>query len=489
MESEYIACSAAVQEAVWLRRFLQRLSVSAHLDDAVLIHCDSTVALAFAKDPNAADEFIMSSVHAMEPSNSVLVLCTTGRNTKANFGTVEYSENDTYTLRIDRSFTYDRFNLIDYLFESKIVNMFIYKEDVFMHGLSQMASTSSEEVSHRDGIVQRSSIMLIIVQRSSIMVRSDQVNRMPSFWSNMLEGDGQIFDRAVDFKKSVANYAIAHKFGYRMKRSDPNMVKAVCGLHSCGWYVCASIIRNTGYFQVYKSNLQHSHPAGYSTQQKTKVPKTLIADVILDKLRDNPKYHPVEVVRDISREYGASYHTNKHGDVESWPQVCCRRLLVLDGTFMTSKYKCTLLVASAYDADAGMLPVAFGVVPFESIDNWEWYLTQLIHALQYEVGDEFVFISDQHIGIVQGLQHIFPSCSHAHCLRYLKENIKKYLKGRYSQSYKAAIEAQLDKITYSRKMRDYEKNMEVMHRMNRSAHQWVIQAQPEIWVIALFKGN
>jgi hypothetical protein len=51
MESEYVACLAVVQEAVWLRRFLQRLGVTAHAEDAVLLYSDSTLALAYAKDP------------------------------------------------------------------------------------------------------------------------------------------------------------------------------------------------------------------------------------------------------------------------------------------------------------------------------------------------------------------------------------------------------------------------------------------------------
>jgi hypothetical protein len=42
MESEYVACSTAVQEVVWLRRFLQRLGVTAHAEDAVLLYSDST---------------------------------------------------------------------------------------------------------------------------------------------------------------------------------------------------------------------------------------------------------------------------------------------------------------------------------------------------------------------------------------------------------------------------------------------------------------
>ena len=48
-----MACSAAVQEAVWLSRFLQCLgvTVTTHAEDVVLLYSNSTSALAYAKDP------------------------------------------------------------------------------------------------------------------------------------------------------------------------------------------------------------------------------------------------------------------------------------------------------------------------------------------------------------------------------------------------------------------------------------------------------
>jgi hypothetical protein len=50
MDSEYVACSAVVQEAVWLRTFLQRLDIIASAMDPVTIYSDSMAALAYAKD-------------------------------------------------------------------------------------------------------------------------------------------------------------------------------------------------------------------------------------------------------------------------------------------------------------------------------------------------------------------------------------------------------------------------------------------------------
>ena len=51
MESEYVACTAAMQEAIWLRRFLQSLNIIGHLHEVVVIYCDNTAAIAYAKDP------------------------------------------------------------------------------------------------------------------------------------------------------------------------------------------------------------------------------------------------------------------------------------------------------------------------------------------------------------------------------------------------------------------------------------------------------
>ena len=51
MESEYVACSATVQESIWLKRFLAQLGVCTRALEPVTIHCDSMAALAYAKDP------------------------------------------------------------------------------------------------------------------------------------------------------------------------------------------------------------------------------------------------------------------------------------------------------------------------------------------------------------------------------------------------------------------------------------------------------
>ena len=47
---EYVACSVASKEAIWLRSFLQNLNLTAIVDDPVEMLCDNTAAIEFSKD-------------------------------------------------------------------------------------------------------------------------------------------------------------------------------------------------------------------------------------------------------------------------------------------------------------------------------------------------------------------------------------------------------------------------------------------------------
>ena len=46
-----MAYAAAMQEVVWLKRFLQRLGITAYSEEVVTLYSDSTTAPTYAKDP------------------------------------------------------------------------------------------------------------------------------------------------------------------------------------------------------------------------------------------------------------------------------------------------------------------------------------------------------------------------------------------------------------------------------------------------------
>ena len=52
-EAEYVATSDTAKEAVWLRKFITELRAAPSEDGLVLLYCDSSGAIARAKEPKA----------------------------------------------------------------------------------------------------------------------------------------------------------------------------------------------------------------------------------------------------------------------------------------------------------------------------------------------------------------------------------------------------------------------------------------------------
>nr|AAT73690.1 hypothetical protein [Oryza sativa Japonica Group] len=55
----------------------------------------------------------------------------------------------------------------------------------------------------------------------------------------------------------------------------------------------------------------------------------------------------------------------------------CIPLLCVDGTFMTGKYRGTILTAIGVDADSHVVPVAFAFVESENTSSWLWFLRHI----------------------------------------------------------------------------------------------------------------
>ncbi|KAF7154667.1 hypothetical protein RHSIM_Rhsim01G0102300 [Rhododendron simsii] len=79
-------------------------------------------------------------------------------------------------------------------------------------------------------------------------------------------------------------------------------------------------------------------------------------------------------------------------------QVCfnyCRPLLFLDGTFLKSMYKGSLLSACTKDRNQGLYPICFAIVD----------------------------------GLLHAAANVFPGASHSYCLVHLKKNLRTRLGG------------------------------------------------------------
>ena len=115
----------------------------------------------------------------------------------------------------------------------------------------------------------------------------------------------------------------------------------------------------------------------------------------------------------------------------------CRPFLCVDGTFLTGKFKGTLLVAISCDADNRLVPLAFALVTGEDTNNWSWFM----HLLRTKVvgRDRVVcLIYDRHQGILNAVKDEIPGhplVKHRWCMRHFAANFYRACRNREMAEY------------------------------------------------------
>ncbi|XP_013674186.2 uncharacterized protein LOC106378628 [Brassica napus] len=128
-----------------------------------------------------------------------------------------------------------------------------------------------------------------------------------------------------------------------------------------------------------------------------------------------PKY--LHMMKEANPGSHTFYETDSTGRFRflfiSYGQSICgfyaglRKVIVLDGTFLKSKYKGVLLVATALDGNSNLYPIAFGVVDSENNRSWEW-----------------------NTSLAKVLAKVYPHSHHGICIHHLLNNVVTYFKGK-----------------------------------------------------------
>jgi hypothetical protein len=63
----------------------------------------------------------------------------------------------------------------------------------------------------------------------------------------------------------------------------------------------------------------------------------------------------------------------------------CRPVICIDGTFLTGKYKGTILTVVAADSNNQLLPLAIAFAEGQNSDNWYWFLERLKNMVVQDV--------------------------------------------------------------------------------------------------------
>ena len=105
-----------------------------------------------------------------------------------------------------------------------------------------------------------------------------------------------------------------------------------------------------------------------------------------------------------------------------------RKVIAVDGTFLKTKYRGTMIVATAQDGNYHQYPLAFAVVDSENNDSWRWFMTKLQEIIPDD--DELVFISDRHQSILKAVAEVYKKSTHGFCAWHLSQNIKTRVKSK-----------------------------------------------------------
>ena len=106
-------------------------------------------------------------------------------------------------------------------------------------------------------------------------------------------------------------------------------------------------------------------------------------------------------------------------------------MLCIDGTFLTGKYKGTILTAIGVDCNNQIIPITFAFVESENTESWYWFLERVKwHVVAERPG--VCLISDRHSGLlaaIEGMQKgsnrgpaIWPDVRNRWCIRHMGVN-------------------------------------------------------------------
>ncbi|XP_024011233.1 uncharacterized protein LOC112086507 [Eutrema salsugineum] len=156
-----------------------------------------------------------------------------------------------------------------------------------------------------------------------------------------------------------------------------------------------------------------------------------------------------------------------------------RRVIVVDGTFLKSKYKGVLLVATALDGDSSLYPIAFGVVDSENDRSWEWFFRQLLVVIAD--GQGVAFVSDRNVSVTKALARVYPHSSHGICIHHLLSNVASHFKTK-------GLVGLIAKASKEYRVSEFERRFNDIRNISPLVAKYLMEAGVEKWARCKFSG-
>lgn len=275
---------------------------------------------------------------------------------------------------------------------------------------------------------------------------------------------GQIFIDREAFKMHMSLYAIANKFRFLIKRSEPGKMLLECSGQGCGWRVYAAKIGGCPRFEIRTLEKSHSCTVNERWGFRNHATSTIVGDMMRNRygtgggsgpspgdLRDITRvdhsilisYWKAWKAREAAIDQGAGNAENAYVTLPSYLEALAlenpgsivgletapgpngahrfkylflafgasilgypymRKVVIIDGTHLKGKYAGCLLTASAQDGNFQIFPIAFGIVDSENDQAWTWFFNKLKGIVADS--EDLVFVSDRHNSIYSRIRRV-----------------------------------------------------------------------------------
>ncbi|XP_026435120.1 protein FAR1-RELATED SEQUENCE 6-like [Papaver somniferum] len=336
---------------------------------------------------------------------------------------------------------------------------------------------------------------------------SSLVKRVPKksdAWANILTGVGQVFESKNDYRDTVKKYEFHSGYKLDVRKSDKKRYTVECKnkeSQNCSWRFHASVVAKTkGVFQCKKFRGEHTCDLASSDPAKVRMMKSFPKDILMDEFRASKKKKTAADVQDLLHlEYGIDLNVPNFeydGVTKQFQRFFvafeasitgfnnyCRLMLFIDCTFLTGKFKGGLMVACGKTGNQEIYLVAFGIVPCESCESWEWFLTNLKGIIKED--RPLTIISDRGAGFLKHVHVIFPKAYHSYCLYHMKGNIP-VPKGKSRQTDVKLFE---ECYTFLTKEKFYAAAKSMSNLKLDSVIDWMVKIPFQNWESHAFQGE
>ncbi|XP_047337721.1 uncharacterized protein LOC124941438 [Impatiens glandulifera] len=365
--------------------------------------------------------------------------------------------------------------------------------------------------------------------------------KLVATWKDGITGINQEFKDINDFRDTLQKYAIAQRFGFRLKKNDVNRASGVCVVEGCSWKISASRIASSKTIKIRKFN--DSHTCNGESWKSAHPAKRWLMKRIKEKLSDSPHSKPRAIASKILQDFGMEMKYSRdwrgienaiqgsHSEAYNMlPRICekitcenpgsiadlviddekqfrslfvsfrasvqgflsgCRPLVFLESISLRSKYQESLLIATGLDGDESVFPIAFAIVDVESDLKWRWFLEQMKPSLlSASDGPILTFVFDRETGLKDIVNEVF--INNAYCgysMYHLLEGLNSCSKGPFHGEGRISLPVNFVAAAQSVRVAGFRKFTGQIKNVSSDVYDWVMQIEPECWTTSLFKGE